>query len=220
MRPFLITIIAISAATLARADLRLFFSPVGVDATTDLSPAQVPVPRENPTVLPGQRLYIWAEMSGLPAQQSWNGISFDVVVDGGAVTGRSIYNYQFVDPDFGDILFRHWGAHDQGLLANGALVDVQLASLFAFNGVTNEQVALQHDGHSEVKLLNSRQSSEKQRGSGAKSSDLRRSFRRRRAGQAPAVHARAIEAAGAALAPGQHVARGRDSPRASPGLLC
>ncbi|QOJ13531.1 MAG: PEP-CTERM sorting domain-containing protein [Planctomycetia bacterium] len=141
----------------ANAALRMFFSTTGVDAATDLSLAQIQEMRTNlgnPSVNSGARIFLWAEMIANPAAQKWNGISFDVVVNGGRVTSNSLYNYRVVDPDFGDVLYERWQGVNSGTIQpDGSVTNANLAAVTRGEGVNNGANSDDFDRHSEIGVL-------------------------------------------------------------------
>lgn len=142
----------------ANAGLRLFFAPQGVDSET--APITVAPTVSNPEASLNagatQRLYLYAQMFGAPNTQKWNGLAFDVLANGGVISGRALYNYNVQD-EFGDDVYRRWQGVNQGAgVGTSTVSGINLAAVTSGNGVTNDALALLNDGQSEVKLLNSR----------------------------------------------------------------
>lgn len=143
----------------ASAALRLFFSTNGafsnnVVNSVPLAAGDLPGAPSNPTVANNTILYLWAQMIGPPTSQVWNGISFDVHVEGGTVQSAVLYNYTVIDPDFGDILYRRWQGVNQGTgLGTANLVNVNLAGVTAGEGVNNGPNADDYDKQSEIGFI-------------------------------------------------------------------
>ncbi|QOJ14207.1 MAG: hypothetical protein HRU75_05975 [Planctomycetia bacterium] len=141
----------------ASAALRLFFSPTGAGELEDLNPALLPVPRTNPIVGDGQRLYLWAEMLDAPALQRWNGIGVDITIDGGRATAAHNYNYSNIEVGTGEVLFRRWqGARNPIIEADGSVRRVNVTAVTTGHGVSNWLEASLLDRHSEFYWLGSR----------------------------------------------------------------
>lgn len=144
----------------ANAALRLFFSTEGVSSpnqvNSEVLPAglSVPIPRTNPSVPSGSRLFLWAEMLPGPNTQNWNGLSFDVTVNGGRVTANNLYNFTIVDPDFGDILYRRWQGVNPGTIQpDGSVVNANLAAVVSGAGINNGPDSYTFDDQSEIGVL-------------------------------------------------------------------
>jgi hypothetical protein len=132
-----LVLVGVLAGT-SQAQLRLFLATSGAAESAPLvgSPAL-----ENPEVFPSERLYLWAQMFGGP--ESWNAVSLDIEVRGGALVGA----WQFYDYVNGP--FQRWDAVSQGVLNQaGTRVDniFGLAFLSGF-GVQNDPVWDESDGH-------------------------------------------------------------------------
>lgn len=149
----------------ANAALRMFFSTIGANQGQSLLEANpgltLPIARSNPSVASGSRLYLWAEMitstPGATQSQKWNGVSFDVVVNGGRVTANSLYNYVRTDPDTGDFLYERWQGVNSGVIqANGSVLNANLAAVVRGEGINNganAAAASNRDLQSEVGVL-------------------------------------------------------------------
>lgn len=143
----------------ANAALRLFFSTTGVQSNSVINDLSVapggPGAASNPSVASGTVLYLWAQMISGPSSQKWNGISFDVHVDGGTVTDRVLYNYTVTDPDLGDVLFQRWQGVNQGAgIGTGDVVGMNLAAVTSGEGVSNGTNAGLYDNQSEIGPVN------------------------------------------------------------------
>lgn len=139
----------------ASAALRLFFSTQGAfsnQVVNDVSAAPAgPGAVSNPVAPNHSILYLWAQMLPGPTSQKWNGIAFDIQVNGGIVEDRRFYNYTVVDPDFGDILFRRWQGVNEGAgVGTPLLVGANLAGVNAGEGVSNSLNASLYDDQSEI----------------------------------------------------------------------
>jgi len=139
----------------ASAALRLFFSTQGVSSTSivnDASSAPAGAgAASNPAASNHQVLYLWAQMISGPSSQKWNGIAFDVHVNGGVIEDRRMYNYTVVDPDFGDLLYRRWQGVNEGLGVGSAdLTGVNLAAVNEGEGVNNGVNAATYDNQSDI----------------------------------------------------------------------
>lgn len=145
-------------STTATAALRFFFSEIGAapdESVLDANPGlTLPIPRSNPDVPSGSRLYLWGEMTGAPGSQAWVSLDLGVSVVGGNLTARQIYNYQRTDSGTGDVLYRRWDGVNQGWIdGNG---DVQSFTAFATSGgagISNTAAAANYDLQSEVGML-------------------------------------------------------------------
>ncbi|MBK8913545.1 MAG: PEP-CTERM sorting domain-containing protein [Phycisphaerales bacterium] len=147
----------------ANAALRLFFSTGGAfsnSVVNDVGVAAGDMPAANggpgnPTVGNGTILYLWAQMIGPPSSQKWNGVSFDVHVDGGVVADRLMYNYTVVDPDFGDVLYTRWQGVNQGVgVGTADLTGINLAAVTSGEGINNGVNAATYDDQSEIGPVN------------------------------------------------------------------
>lgn len=143
----------------ASAALRLFFSPGGAFSATAindvaLTAADVPAANGgvgNPTVGNGQVLYLWAQMIGPPTSQKWNGIAFDISVNGGTIASTLMYNYNVVDPDFGDVLYERWQGVNQGAgQGTSNVTGINLAAVVRGEGVNNGVNSAVYDDQSEI----------------------------------------------------------------------
>lgn len=142
---FAICLAAISPSTFAA--LRLFFSTVGVPNQAPLPPEMTPIPRTNPVVGAGARLYVWAEMIAPPESQNWSAVDFDVHVEGGHVSSRVLYNYVHEIDDLGDYYIRWYTLQFAGPSPRN------VANLVIGAGVSNSADAAWYDQQSEVGVL-------------------------------------------------------------------
>lgn len=130
----------------ANAALRMFFSTIGANDGQSLLDANpgltLPIARTNPAVASGSRIYLWAEMitstPGTSQSQKWNGVSFDVAVNGGRVTANTLYNFVRTDPDSGEFTYERWQGVNSGTIqANGSVLNANLAAVVRGDGINN-----------------------------------------------------------------------------------